>query len=564
MKAINAKPCLSGHSQLAFRVGLARNRTASYPLDSMDFIMMDLERPDLCSRHAHWWTGDLTGRLIEFLSCAEGVDGKCAPRLGDFFERILRQRRPSGLFGRYACTAGPPMAPEDHPVSGFERLTSGLLRYYEISGDWRALEASMGIAEHMMSKKDAIHEALKPGGGNRLETWSTEHFARLYEITGDTKYLDFCAFFGDHVVTCNRSHSHGFMSAMRGLQLASLFTGDPAWNEKPRHYRRKIIDEHYEMPDGCVSEVFPRGFRNEGCSIADWLMMNLNEGLITGDESAYDKAENILWNALFFNQLVTGGFGHRDLTSNGYGMTGLSEAWWCCTEHCGMAMTEYAKHAVCMRGGTIHVNFLIPGTYTLPNEDGSTITVSVSTNYPANMDTVITIAGAPADADVRVRVPSCAPSTDMRTEQAGSTKRISISGKLGHWIEEVPGGVVLRYGPLVLSPSVYYWNAERRDVDSSVPDGYTPSFLPVGIPELLVYHADSEAFLDLDSDPLPDWSYYDEGPGSRLSVGRAAVNVRTRFENGEEVGLRFWPLCYNTSGLTIYEAPIVFKGIGKQ
>ena len=83
-------------SQVDFRIGLARTRTASYPLDSMDFIMMDLERPDGCSRHAHWCTGDLTGRLLEFLSSAEGVDGKSDPRLADLFERILRQRRRSG------------------------------------------------------------------------------------------------------------------------------------------------------------------------------------------------------------------------------------------------------------------------------------------------------------------------------------------------------------------------------------------------------------------------------------------------------------------------------------
>ena len=89
-----------GKSQVDFRMGLARQRTRTYPLDSMDFIMMDLERPDLCHRHAHWCTGDLTGRLLEFLSHAEGVDGRTDPRLPELFERILRQRRPSGAIGR--------------------------------------------------------------------------------------------------------------------------------------------------------------------------------------------------------------------------------------------------------------------------------------------------------------------------------------------------------------------------------------------------------------------------------------------------------------------------------
>lgn len=42
------------------------------------------------------------------------------------------------------------------------------------------------------------------------------------------------------------------------------------------------------MPDGCVSETFPHSNRNEACSIADWLMLNLNAGLLLGDDAAYD------------------------------------------------------------------------------------------------------------------------------------------------------------------------------------------------------------------------------------------------------------------------------------
>ena len=61
-------------SQLSFRVGLCRGRTAAYPMHKLDFIMMDLERPLLSHRHADWCTGDLSGRVLEFLSAAEGVD----------------------------------------------------------------------------------------------------------------------------------------------------------------------------------------------------------------------------------------------------------------------------------------------------------------------------------------------------------------------------------------------------------------------------------------------------------------------------------------------------------
>ena len=201
-----SKPLLF-HSQLKFRIGLARKRLSSYPLDKMDFIMMDLERTDLCTRHAHWCTGDLTGRVLEFLSCAGGIDGEGDPRLHELFERIMRMRRPSGLFGRYAATAEN-VSPESKLNSGADRLFNGL--------------------------------------------------------TGDKHHLEFCGLIAGEIKTIMYAHASPFMATLRGLQIAALYTGDSSWNEKPEFYRQKIINEHYEMPDGCVGEVFPRGFRNEG------------------------------------------------------------------------------------------------------------------------------------------------------------------------------------------------------------------------------------------------------------------------------------------------------------
>ena len=189
-KASLSRPVLAD-CQLAFRIGLARQRTASYPCDSMDFIMMDLERPDGCSRHAHWCTGDLTGRLLEFLSCAEGIDGKCDPRLNTLFERILKQRRPSGLFGRYAANPNNG-EPEGDPWNGANRLFCGLIRYFELTGDARALESAEGVARRLESVKDAWRGRLQASGGRFIEAWVTEPFARLYGITRDSRWLDFC------------------------------------------------------------------------------------------------------------------------------------------------------------------------------------------------------------------------------------------------------------------------------------------------------------------------------------------------------------------------------------
>ncbi len=74
-----------------------------------------------------------------------------------------------------------------------------------------------------------------------------------------------------------------------------------------------------------------------------------------------DKAERIFWNALAFNQWINGSFGLRCITPNGYGMHELHEAWCCCVHHAGMAMTEYARHAVTLGNQTVRINLLVAG-----------------------------------------------------------------------------------------------------------------------------------------------------------------------------------------------------------
>lgn len=520
-----SKPILS-ESQIQFRIGLARQRTTSYPLDSMEFIMMDLERPDGCSRHAHWCTGDLTGRLLEFLSRSEGVDGKSDTRLPNLFKRILQQQQASGIFGR--------LADDSDCHSGANKVLIGLVRYYHLTQDSRALEAAQNVAKFLLS----YQENWKSHG---IYNWVTEPMAWLYGISKNQDYLDFCAMINDKFIPSEPAgHSHGLMSTLRGLQTAALITGEEAWNEKPDNLRHQIIDQHLEMPDGCVPEVFPGSPANEGCSIADWLMLNLNAGLILGDDSAYERAENILWNGLAFNQWIMGGFGHRSLTPNGYGMGRFEEAWWCCLHNGGMAFAEYARHAVTLREDVIQVNFLVPGTYELPLPDGKIAEIKIDTTYPASAAAVIVAHKIPATTKIKVRIPSCIKNSELTQTEQGDQVKIVLKGRLGHRIATCHAGVLLMYGPLILAP---YAAGPCQNALLQVQD-----------------KTDSDGFLQLNNKPLPDWSYFEEGPGTRCGVDEAAVNVPVKLAANTIKELRFVPLCYYTSNLSLWDTPIVFSG----
>ncbi|MGO8752025.1 MAG: hypothetical protein ACLQNE_39290 [Thermoguttaceae bacterium] len=556
-----SKPALAD-CQLAFRIGLARQRTASYPCDSMDFILMDLERPEGRSRHAHWCTGDLTGRLLEFLSCSEGIDGRSDPRLKGLFERILKQRRPSGLFGRLAPspTGG---VPESDPTNGANRLFCGLVRYFELTGDSRAIEAAEGVAKRLLSVEDAWIARLKASAGRFIEAWVTEPFARIYGVTKDPRNLDFCALIRDHLGTCEAPcHAHGFMSTLRGLQTAALVTGDKGWNEKPELNRRLIAEKRFEMPDGCTPEAFPGNYRNEGCSIADWLMLNLNAGLLAGDDAAYEKAERIFWNALAFNQWIHGSFGHRGLMANGYGMQCFEEAWWCCVHNAGLAMSEYARHVVTFRSGAIRVNFLVPGVFSLPLPGAKTARVKIVTRWPAAAEATIEAEGVPAGLAVKLRIPGCVARPVVKEHCSGERVRLMLQGNIGHRIEECHPGVLLTFGPLILAPSTYGWNLSRPQTaaDAAVPAGYIPQSLPIGTPFIrLPDKPDTDGFVHFPPIPLPEWSYFDEGPGARCWVEGAAAAVPLKFPGNEIKTLRFTPLCSNTSNLTLCETPLVFR-----
>jgi hypothetical protein len=386
-------------------------------------------------------------------------------------------------------------------------------------------------------------------------------------LTGKKEYLDFVGMINDALEMPDKgAHAHGYMATLRGLQTAALVTGDATWNTKAEAARRMIIERHYELPDGCTPECFPHSGANEGCSIADWLMLNLNSGAITGRAEAYERAEHILWNALAFNQWITGSFGHRSTSPNGYSMRRFEEAWWCCLHHGGLALVEYARHAVTLRDKTIHINLLVPGRYRLAFPGGGEAEVRITTAYPARTEAFIEAVGVPADTSLRLRVPSCVKQPVVTESRDGDRIRLKLSGRLGHHVKPCHNGVMLHYGPLVLVPAIYSWQGPGNGVytaansETYVPTGYIPDVMPRGLPLLQLPSPDADGLLLLSDLPQPEWMYFDEGSTAHCGVQGAAANVSVKFPDGGKKTLRFTPMCYNTSCLSLFDTPIVFSG----
>jgi len=226
-----------------------------------------------------------------------------------------------------------------------------------------------------------------------------------------------------------------------------------------------------------------------------------------------------------------------------------------------MAMSEYARHVATYREGKIRVNFLVPGDYTVPLPGGNEAKVKITTAYPARAEATIEAMGVPVDTKVKLRVPACVRKAEVSESRTAQRVQLVFRGELGHRVERCHPGVILTYGPLVLVPASYgFGSVSLTEADRQAPAGYIPESLMPGVPALkLDRSVDADGFVQLEPGPVPDWSYWDEGPQSRTWVPGAVATVPVQLSNGEVTPLRFTPMCYNTSCLSLYDTPVVLR-----
>ena len=553
-KQSHCKPHLAD-SQLSFRIDLARKRIGAYPLDNETFIYADLERPESFRRMADMCSGDLTGRLLEALSAINGIDGHYFDEhISKMFSRIINQTQESGLIGKQLRYDGTPKVGIALEIAGGNKLFSGLIEYYNVFGDDRALEAAKRIAEYILAHSETwLEKIFRPEKPANMYCWIVDAFSMLYNATKEERYLEFISKAKERYGIMEYSHSHGLLMAMRGFAKMAYYSNDDSWMDLPEKFRNKIIQNKWETGSGDISEYFPKSQRNEICSTADWAMLNLWSGFVFGDDAAYEKAEHVLWNALYFGQIVTGGAGHRTLIPRGYGNDEFQEAWWCCTESFLLACREFARNVVTKYKDEYRINFLIPGDYEI---DG--IKFNISTRWPEKVDAVIKVDGIDENTKLHLRIPSMIKNAKEIRESKDGSLIIRLNGDIGYTINEHDGLYMLKYGPLVLAPFSSLWNGKMPDEGTTVPEGYIPNSFPgveytVELPE-----KDENGFYKFSHDPFPEWNYFEEGTDSRTSFNRVSVNVKMKFDCGIKGVARFRPMCYSVSTLTFYVTPFMF------
>jgi|GEM_PF-1864610 len=425
----------------------AVRRLGAYPFSPL-FVRSDVtfEMPRIFTAYS----GDISGRYIEFFSLYRQMGFPC-PALPGLVRQVLSAQQPSGYFGEAGFDANNLTEKETKIFWGNGRLLIGLMEYYRLTEDGKVLAAAKKLGDFLFDcglhepGDDATGATVAHGGPAGFATTfcsCIEGIVRLFEVTRDVRYAGLAKGIADQLPdTLDGFHSHGRMTALRGMVDLSLATGDSALMDRVIGQWALIATEHL-VPLGGVREHFGEScHRDEGCSVADWIMLSLKLFNATGAPKYREAAGHCFFNHLLTSQFDNGGFGHQALlpeeAGNGktvltgiglpYGKSpgGFKEAYWCCSFHVPRALLEMARLMVTTpRENAVAIHLPLSAEFNTPGLDFR----MVSDEFMKSLEVTV-LKASPAVLELRVDIPTWANHPGCKLiHRDGTEEAVGFSG----------------------------------------------------------------------------------------------------------------------------------------
>lgn len=318
----------AGELTKRFDLTLERVLSGGEPHYTLDLLAADVIPDD--SRVFTNFSGDLSGRYLGALASAGRADVAL-----EMLPALLEHQRPDGSFGNPLSAGG---ATDDDMARlwGAGRMLVGLVELHQATGDERPLEAARKLGDWLLIQiprfnADAVRTEFLSGRmatGYICWTQNVEALVALSAVAEDGERYRSAA--GQIAAKLERrpgQHVHGWLSTLRGM------VHEPKLLARAQAAVHAFAATPDLLPTGSVAEYFLPGLsRDEGCSHADWVRLNLRLAALTGEDAYLEVAEAALFNGFYPNQSAQGGFGHLRFSERGV-EGGHEEAWWCCTLH---------------------------------------------------------------------------------------------------------------------------------------------------------------------------------------------------------------------------------------
>ncbi|MCI8497296.1 MAG: hypothetical protein HFE85_03460 [Clostridiales bacterium] len=317
-----------------------------------------------------------------------------------------------------------------------------------------------------------------------------EPFVKLYNLTGEQRYLDFARYIlecggcsGGNIFQMAKegklypyqypaTKAYEMMSNFEGMIEYYRATGDEQWLPAIRNFYEMLRDSDITIIGcaGCTHELFDHstveqtnpdkaaGLMQEHCVTVTWMKLCYQVLRLTGDVTAADEIERSVYNALLgaINSegvSVNGGYpfdSYSPLINNTRGRgTGGGQyfpaggGYGCCVS-IGSAGTALIPLVSAMRSADgLAMNLYLPGTVEAAAPSGQAVQLSIDTAYPADGDIAVTVnPSQPETFTMRLRIPAWSKATTLLVNgqaveqvEPGSYAAVTREWKAGDVIE---------------------------------------------------------------------------------------------------------------------------------
>ena len=352
------------------------------------------------------WPGDQFGRMFSVWHVAHALGWTPARTLrAAVADAILAFQTKAGSFGQEK----PLDQKDDRIVSGNAFALRGLMDAYRDTGEKRYLESARRLGLYY----EAIFDYWKDNGQGMLHEYyghCLDGLVSLYETGGDGWALDLARKIAARVGRTH--HTHHSLSMIRGVIDLYRVTGEGTFLERAEDYLGYCRENR--IASGGLPEGMPISEQDEGCALADYVVVNLMMFQATGRREYLEDAERTMVNHLFMNQFHTGGFGHREFAADVIG--GKKWQGWegrfgsenpgCCSLWGCWALGQAASFIVTRQGSAVDVNLYPCASIDLPDLAGR---LDIESDFPRMSRAALTVHGdRTMKCAIRLRIPGWA------------------------------------------------------------------------------------------------------------------------------------------------------------
>lgn len=459
------------------------------------------------------WQSEFWGKW--FTSAVLAYKYKPEPRLKSVLDQavdgLISTQTPDGYIGNYA--------PDKHLASwdiwGRKYCMLGLLAYYDLTGEKKALTAAKGVADHLIGELNERGVLIVKMGNHRGMAASSvlEPVCQLYTRTGEKKYLDFAEEIvrqwetpdGPQLISKagvdvskrfpkptgswygweQGQKAYEMMSCYEGLLELYRITGKENYKTAAEKTWQNILETEMNIVgsgsameawfDGKSYQTMPISHYQETCVTVTWVKLSQQLLRLTGDARYADAIEQTYYNSLLGSMSTDGSDWAKYTPLAGQRLEGSEQCGMglnCCNASGPRGLFTLPLTTVMQNSDGVQVNFYVPGSYSITTPGRQNAEIVQETDYPVSGKIRLKVSvPKPEEMTVKVRIPAWSATSAVTVNgtaagqvQPGRYVELKRRWNSGDMIElnldmraklyrqgELPENVAIVRGPVVLT-----------------------------------------------------------------------------------------------------------------